>query len=75
MSASLKSGSIPFLLCLLACGQGKLGILLPVRERAQQDLPLGVDTDQAELLPAAIYYISDAEVELATHDDRVFFSC
>jgi hypothetical protein len=75
MSASLKSGSIPFLLCLLARDQGRLGIMLLVREKVQQDLPLGVDTDQAELLPAAIYYISDAEIELATHDDRVFFSC
>ena len=38
-------------------------------------MPFGIDTDQAEFLPAAIYYVSDAEVELTAHDDGVGFSC
>lgn len=38
------------------------------------DLPFGVDADQAEFFPAAVYYVPYAEVELAAHDDGVWFS-
>lgn len=37
-------------------------------------MPFSVDTDQAKLFPAAIYYVSDAEIELTAHDDSVGFS-
>jgi len=38
-------------------------------------LPLGVDTNQAEFLPASIYHVPDAEIKLTAHDDSVGFSC
>lgn len=37
--------------------------------------PLGVDTDQPQLLPATVNDVLDTQVELATHDHRVGFSC
>jgi hypothetical protein len=52
-----------------------MGIVLLLMKKWHEDLPFGVDTDQFKLLPAAIYYFSDAEIELATHNDRVVLSC
>jgi|FreactcultuFSWF8_1027224.scaffolds.fasta_scaffold00018_163 hypothetical protein len=39
------------------------------------NLPLGVNADQAKFFPATIYDVSDSKVELATHDNGVWFSC
>lgn len=38
------------------------------------DLPLRVDPYQVELFPAPVYYFSNAEIELAAHDDGVRFA-
>jgi len=75
MSASLKSGSIPFLLCLLAAAQEKKESVAAKARNGWEYLPLGVDTNQAKFLPAAIYHVSDTEVKLTAHDDSVRFSC
>lgn len=75
ISASLKSGSIPFLLKSLACNHMESRRLLLQKKRVENDLPLGVDTNQAKFFPASIYYVSDAEIKLAAHDDSVGFPC
>lgn len=75
ISASLKSGSIPFLLKSLACSRVESERLLLQKKRVEKDLPLGVDTNQAKFFPASIYYVPDAEIKLATHDDSIGFSC
>lgn len=37
-------------------------------------LPLCIDADELEFLPASIYYVFDAQVELAAHHTSVRFS-
>lgn len=40
-----------------------------------QTIPLGVDPDETQLFPSAVYYILDTEIQLAAHDHRVWLAC
>lgn len=42
--------------------------------RGKDDAPFGVETNESELLPAAVHDVLHAEVHLAGHDGRVGFA-